>query len=56
MRAKEAVAAHAHKKFLKVIPYGHVSGPKDDSPAPPPTVTPVQQTPVQVPPVPVDSK
>jgi len=53
---KEAVAAHAHKKFLKVIPYGHVSGPKDDSPAPPPTVTPVQQTPVQVPPVPVDPK
>jgi peptidyl-prolyl cis-trans isomerase SurA len=50
---KEAVAAHAHKKFLKVIPYGHVKGPKDDSPAPPPTVTPVQQTPVQVPPVPV---
>jgi peptidyl-prolyl cis-trans isomerase SurA len=53
---KEAVAAHAHKKFLKVIPYGHVSGPKDTSPAPPPTVTPVQQTPVQVPPVPVDPK
>jgi peptidyl-prolyl cis-trans isomerase SurA len=53
---KEAVAAHAHKKFLKVIPYGHVSGPKDASPAPPPTVTPVQQTPVQVPPVPVDPK
>jgi peptidyl-prolyl cis-trans isomerase SurA len=53
---KEAVAAHAHKKFLKVIPYGHVKGPKDDSPAPPPTVTPVQQTPVQVPPVPVDPK
>jgi parvulin-like peptidyl-prolyl isomerase len=50
---KEAVAAHAHKKFLKVIPYGHVKGPKDTSPAPPPTVTPVQQTPVQVPPVPV---
>jgi peptidyl-prolyl cis-trans isomerase SurA len=53
---KEAVAAHAHKKFLKVIPYGHVSGPKDTSPAPPPTVTPVQQTPVQVPPVAVDPK
>ena len=50
---KEAVAAHAHKKFLKVIPYGHVKGPKDDSPAPPPTVTPVPATPVQVPPVPV---
>lgn len=48
---KEAVASHAHKKFLHVIPYGHVSGPKDDSPPPPPTVTPVQQTPVQVPPV-----
>jgi peptidyl-prolyl cis-trans isomerase SurA len=53
---KEAVAAHAHKKFLHVIPYGHVSGPKDDSPAPPPTVTPVPTTPVQVPPVPVDPK
>jgi peptidyl-prolyl cis-trans isomerase SurA len=53
---KEAVAAHAHKKFLKVIPYGHVSGPKDTTPAPPPTVTPVQSTPVQVPPVPVDPK
>jgi peptidyl-prolyl cis-trans isomerase SurA len=51
---KEAVAAHAHKKFLHVIPYGHVSGPADSSPAPPPTVTPVQQTPVQVPPVPVN--
>jgi len=50
---KEAVAAHGHKKFLKVIPYGHVSGPKDDSPAPPPAVTPVPQTPVPVPPVPV---
>ena len=50
---KEAVAAHAHRKFLKVIPYGHVKGPKDTSPAPPPAVTPVQQTPVQVPPVPV---
>jgi peptidyl-prolyl cis-trans isomerase SurA len=53
---KEAVAAHAHKKFLKVIPYGHVSGPKDTSPTPPPTVTPVPSTPVQVPPVPVDPK
>jgi peptidyl-prolyl cis-trans isomerase SurA len=31
---KEAVAARAHKKFLKVIPYGHVSGPKDTIPAP----------------------
>src|ERR1700733_5993871 len=35
---KEAVAAHGHKKFLHVIPYGHVSGPKDSSPAPPPAV------------------
>jgi peptidyl-prolyl cis-trans isomerase SurA len=50
---KEAVAAHGHKKFLHVIPYGHVSGPKDNSPAAPPTATPVQQTPVAVPPVPV---
>jgi peptidyl-prolyl cis-trans isomerase SurA len=50
---KEAVASHAHKKFLHVIPYGHVGEAKDTSPAPPPTVTPVQQTPVQVPPVPV---
>jgi peptidyl-prolyl cis-trans isomerase SurA len=50
---KEAVAAHGHKKFLHVIPYGHVSGPKDSSPAPPPTVTPTPQTPVAVPPVPV---
>ena len=50
---KEAVASHAHKKFLHVIPYGHLGGPKETSPAPPPTVTPVQQTPVQVPPVPV---
>jgi hypothetical protein len=23
---KEAVAANAHKKFLKVIPYGHMNG------------------------------
>ena len=50
---KKAVAAHGHKKFLHVIPYGHVSGPKDSSPAPPPAVAPVQQTPVAVPPVPV---
>jgi peptidyl-prolyl cis-trans isomerase SurA len=50
---KEAVAAHGHKKFLHVIPYGHVNGPKDSSPAPPPAVAPVQQTPVAVPPVPV---
>lgn len=46
---KEAVASRAHKKFLHVIPYGHVSQPKDESPAPPPTVTPVPQTPVAVP-------
>ncbi len=39
---KEAVAAHAHRKLLKVIPYGHASGLKDTSPAPPPTLTPVQ--------------
>ena len=45
---KEAVAAHGHKKFLHVIPYGHVSEAKDTSPAPPPTVTPVPQTPVPV--------
>jgi peptidyl-prolyl cis-trans isomerase SurA len=51
---KEAVAAHGHKKFLHVIPYGHVSGPKDSSPAPPPAVAPVQQTPVAVPPVPAN--
>ncbi len=50
---KEAVASHAHKKFLHVIPYGHVGEAKDTSAAPPPTVTPVQQTPVRVPPVPV---
>ena len=29
---KEAVAAHGHKKFLHVIPYGHVSEAKDTSP------------------------
>ena len=45
---KEAVAAHGHKKFLHVIPYGHVGDAKDTSPAPPPTVTPVPQTPVPV--------
>ena len=53
---KEAVAAHAHRKFLKVIPYGHVKAPKDESPAPPPAVTPVQETPVAVPAVPSDTK
>jgi len=46
---KEAVAAHAHRKFLHVIPYGHVKPPKDEAPAPPPAVTPVPQTPVAVP-------
>lgn len=53
---KEAVAAHAHKKFLKVIPYGHVKPQKDESPAPPPAVTPVQETPVSVPAVPSNTK
>lgn len=52
---KEAVASHAHKKFLHLIPYGHVSQPKDDSPAAPPTVTPVPQTPVPVPATPSDA-
>jgi parvulin-like peptidyl-prolyl isomerase len=51
---KEAVAAHGHKKFLHVIPYGHLSDAKDTTPAPPPTVTPVPQTPVPVPPVPAN--
>jgi hypothetical protein len=50
---KEAVAAHGHKKFLHVIPYGHLGDTKDTGPAPPPTVTPVPTTPVPVPPVPV---
>jgi parvulin-like peptidyl-prolyl isomerase len=53
---KEAVAAHAHKKFLHVIPYGHVRQPQDESPAPPPAVTPVPETPVPVPAVPSDTK
>jgi peptidyl-prolyl cis-trans isomerase SurA len=43
---KEAVAAHGHKKLLKVIPYGRAGKVKDTSPAAPPTVTPVPQTPV----------
>ena len=43
---KEAVAASQRKKFLKVIPYG--KGTKDDSPAPPPTTTPVPNDPVPV--------
>jgi parvulin-like peptidyl-prolyl isomerase len=45
---KEAVAAHGHKKFLKVIPYGHVGNAKDTSPAAPPTVTPVPAAPAPV--------
>lgn len=53
---KEAVAAHHHKKFLKVIPYGHVQQAKEESPAPPPAVTPIPQTPVAVPAVPSDTK
>jgi parvulin-like peptidyl-prolyl isomerase len=43
---KEAVAANRHKKLLHVIPYGHVEKSKDQSPAPPPTVTPVPSEPV----------
>jgi parvulin-like peptidyl-prolyl isomerase len=42
---KENVAAHGHKKLLHVIPYGHKGAAKDESAAPPPTVTPVPQTP-----------
>lgn len=42
---KEAVAAHARKKFLHVIPYGHVGGADETSPAPPPAVTPVPPAP-----------
>jgi peptidyl-prolyl cis-trans isomerase SurA len=42
---KEAVAASRRKKLLGVIPYGHVGTP-DSSPAPPPTVAPVEQKPV----------
>ena len=45
---KEAVAAHGHKKFLKVIPYGHVGNAKDTSPAAPPTVTAVPAAPTPV--------
>jgi hypothetical protein len=43
---KEAVAATQRRKFLKVIPYGKAV--KDDSPAPPPAVTPVSNDPVPV--------
>lgn len=46
---KEAVAAKQRKKFLHVIPYGHVGNQQDSSPAPPPTVTPVPTTPVTPP-------
>lgn len=42
---KEAVAARGHKKFLHVIPYGHVGKTEDTSPAAPPTVTPVPAPP-----------
>lgn len=42
---KEAVAATRRKRLLKVIPYGRVGKPEEQSPAPPPTVTPVPQTP-----------
>jgi parvulin-like peptidyl-prolyl isomerase len=45
---KENVAAHGHKKLLHVIPYGHNGKVKDESPAPPPTTTPVPQTPAPV--------
>lgn len=47
---KEAVAAKQRKKFLHVIPYGHVGDKQQDtSPAPPPAVTPVPTTPVTPP-------
>jgi peptidyl-prolyl cis-trans isomerase SurA len=42
---KEAVAAQGHKKFLKVIPYGHAGKAPETSPAPPPTVTPIPAAP-----------
>jgi parvulin-like peptidyl-prolyl isomerase len=45
---KENVAAHGHKKFLKIIPYGHKGDVKDTSPAAPPPVTPIPQTPAPV--------
>jgi len=44
---KEAVAANRHKKLFRVIPYGHVEAPKDESPAPPPAVTPVPSAPAE---------
>jgi peptidyl-prolyl cis-trans isomerase SurA len=43
---KEAVAATRRKKLLKVIPYGRAGKPQDQSPAAPPTTTPVSPTPV----------
>jgi parvulin-like peptidyl-prolyl isomerase len=43
---KEAIAAAHRKKLFKVIPYGHAPSEKDQSPAPPPAVTPVSNTPV----------
>ena len=43
---KEAIASAHRKKLFKVIPYGKPAGEKDESPAPPPTVTPVSNTPV----------
>jgi parvulin-like peptidyl-prolyl isomerase len=42
---KENVAAHGHKKFLKVIPYGRKGVVKDEGSAPPPSVTPVPEAP-----------
>jgi parvulin-like peptidyl-prolyl isomerase len=42
---KEAVAAHGHKKFLHVIPYGHVGKADETSAAAPPTVTPIPAAP-----------
>jgi parvulin-like peptidyl-prolyl isomerase len=46
---KENVIAHGHKKLLHVIPYGHKGAVKEESPAPPPAVTPVPQTPAPAP-------
>jgi parvulin-like peptidyl-prolyl isomerase len=43
---KEAVAANEHKKLFHLIPYGHAGKPTDESPAAPPTVTPIPSTPV----------
>jgi parvulin-like peptidyl-prolyl isomerase len=42
---KEAVAADRRKKLFHVIPYGRVGNPQE-SPAPPPAVTPISATPV----------